>query len=370
MGNSSHFAQETFIGSLSGPDYEDPSIAMFLLDGLMRSEGSIKAPGHGLLANHEIIRTDNLERMNETLLKTYKGRLVSANCDGQPFFAQANRVELEHIGFDYCAYDADVEIDFPDVPPIRQLICLNGKGETITRRKSFPLSGVATSLIPSGEKFTSRYSAGYRQLVLRVDPTALRRKLEAFVGTYLPHPIEFRPAQTFLTPQAEILRRSALFFASEVETFENENCRLARDEFEQALLAAFLSGNTHNYSYLLQAPPLGLTPRQVWLAESFIEANWDKPLTIDSLATAVGAGASIFKAFKDHRGYSPMAFVKDVRLQRAREMLSIGRPGDSVTEVAYRCGFQNHGHFARAYRRRFGEPPSTTLGRTRRARPK
>jgi AraC-like DNA-binding protein len=49
-------------------------------------------------------------------------------------------------------------------------------------------------------------------------------------------------------------------------------------------------------------------------------------------------------------------------------MLSIGRRGDSVTEVAYRSGFQNHGHFARAYRRRFGESPSMTLGRTRRAR--
>jgi transcriptional regulator GlxA family with amidase domain len=135
------------------------------------------------------------------------------------------------------------------------------------------------------------------------------------------------------------------------------------------MLAAFLSGAAHNYSYLLDAPPPGLAPRQVWLAESFIEAHWDEPLTIDSLAAVVGVGArSIFKAFKDYRGYSPMAFVKDIRLQRAREMFILARPGDSVTAVAYRCGFQNHGHFARAYRSRFGESPSATLARTRRAR--
>jgi AraC-like DNA-binding protein len=204
---------------------------------------------------------------------------------------------------------------------------------------------------------------------LRIDPEGLRRKLEAFVGTYLPNPIEFRPAQTFLSPQAQMLKRSALFFANEIETFQNEACRLAREEFEQALLAAFLLGNAHNYSYLFDAPAPNLTPRQVWLAESFIEANWDKPLTIDSLTKAVGVGArSIFKSFKDYRGYSPMAFVKDVRLRRAREMLALARPGDSVTAVAYRCGYQNHGYFAREYRARFGESPSTTLTQARRAR--
>jgi AraC-like DNA-binding protein len=335
----------------------------------MLSVGSSTAPNDGLFAKHEIVRTDSLERMNEALLTAYKGRIVSADCQERPFFGQANRVQLEHIGFDYCAYDADVEIDFPDALPIRQLICLKGVGETISRRKRTQLSSVATSLIQSGDKFTSRYFAGYRQIVFRVDPTALRRKLEAFVGTTLPRPIEFLPAQTLLTPQAEMFKRSALFFAGEIESFDNEACRLARDEFEQAMLAAFLAGNAHNYSYLLDAPPPGLTPRQVWLAESFIEANWDQPLTIDSLAAVVGAGArSIFKAFKDYRGYSPMAFVKDVRLQRAREMLVLARPGDSVTAIAYRCGFQNHGHFARAYRGRFGESPSTTLTRTRSAR--
>ena len=72
-----------------------------------------------------------------------------------------------------------------------------------------------------------------------------------------------------------MLKRLALFFVAEVETFESEASELARNEFEQALLAAFLSGNAHNYSYLLEAPPPGLTPRQVWLAESYIEANWD-----------------------------------------------------------------------------------------------
>lgn len=331
---------------------------------------SSKAPNDGLLARHEIIRTDNAERMADKLLEVYKGRLVSATCGERPFFGQANRVQFEHIGFDYCVYDADVEIDFPEAPSFRQQICLSGHGETITQRKGAPLSDVATCVIRPEAKVTTRFGAGYSQLVLRVDPAALRRKLEAFLGTHLPHPIEFRSAQRFDTPQLQLLKRSALFFVNEIETFESEACELARDEFEQALLASFLSGNAHNYSYLLDAPPPGLTPRQVWLAEAFIEANWDRPLTVEALAQTVGVGArSIFKSFKRFRGYSPMAFARDIRLRRAREMLSDSEPGDTVTAVAYRCGYQNHGYFAREYRARFGESPSTTLARARRGRP-
>jgi AraC-like DNA-binding protein len=328
------------------------------------------ARNDGLLAKHEIIRTDKSERMADALLEVYKGRLVSVDCSGQPFFGQANRAQFEHIGFDYCVYGADVEIEFPEAPSFRQQICLSGGGETIMQRKSAALSDAATCVIRPETKVTTRFGAGYSQLVMRVDPAALRRKLEAFLGTHLPNPIEFRPAQRFVTPQLQLLKRSALFFVNEIETFESEACELARSEFEQALLAAFLSGNAHNYSYLFDAPPPGLTPRQVWLAESFIEANWDSPLTVETLSKAVGVGArSIFKSFKRFRGYSPMAFLRDVRLRRAREMLRDAEPGATVTAVAYRCAYQNHGYFAREYRARFGESPSTTLARARRERP-
>ena len=159
--------------------------------GLKPSVQSSHAPNDGLLAKHEIIRTDEPERMAETLLEVYKGRLVSVDCRAQPFFGQANRVQFEHIGFDYCVYGADVEIEFPEAPSFRQQICLSGGGETITQRKAAPLSDVATCVIRPGAKVATRFGAGYSQLVLRVDPAALRRQLEAFLGTHLPTPSSF-----------------------------------------------------------------------------------------------------------------------------------------------------------------------------------
>jgi transcriptional regulator GlxA family with amidase domain len=46
-------------------------------------------------------------------------------------------------------------------------------------------------------------------------------------------------------------------------------------------------------------------------------------------------------------------------------MLSDGNPEHSVTATASACGFGNLGHFAKDYRKAFGERPSETLARAR-----
>ena len=99
--------------------------------------------------------------------------------------------------------------------------------------------------------------------------------------------------------------------------------------------------------------------------EEYIEANWTKPITIETLTELTGISArGIFKAFQRSRGYSPMAFAKQIRLQHARDMLQQGRSLTTVTAAAFACGFSNLGHFAKDYREFFGERPSETLGRS------
>jgi transcriptional regulator GlxA family with amidase domain len=60
-----------------------------------------------------------------------------------------------------------------------------------------------------------------------------------------------------------------------------------------------------------------------------------------------------------------MAFVKHVRLERARDMRERTDNSDpSVTEAALACGFTNLGHFAGDYFKGFGERPSDTARRS------
>src|ERR1700691_3139437 len=85
-------------------------------------------------------------------------------------------------------------------------------------------------------------------------------------------------------------------------------------EFEQLLIVSFLAANRHNFSDLLEREPPRPARWQVRLVEESIEATWHQPTTVEALAAAAGASTrSIFKAFRDSRHCSPMAFVKGIR---------------------------------------------------------
>ena len=64
------------------------------------------------------------------------------------------------------------------------------------------------------------------------------------------------------------------------------------------------------------------------------------------------------KAFTDLRGRTPVAHMRNVRLDRARRALD--ETDATVAEVAARFGFRSSTTFALEYRKRFGMAPSRT----------
>jgi AraC-like DNA-binding protein len=99
------------------------------------------------------------------------------------------------------------------------------------------------------------------------------------------------------------------------------------------------------------------TTRRVAAAMQAIEAHPERPWTVASLAQTVGISRSSFAAtFRATLGVAPLAYLRDVRLERARRLLDEG--GMSVTEVARRSGYPLPSSFARAFAQRYGRPPS------------
>jgi transcriptional regulator GlxA family with amidase domain len=98
-----------------------------------------------------------------------------------------------------------------------------------------------------------------------------------------------------------------------------------------------------------------------------MDAHWDRPLTIEAVAQACGGSVrSVYSSFRQESGMSPMAYLRDVRLTHARQLLQEDQ--GSVIDVALRCGFASLGHFARRYRAKFAELPSQTHARGRAGR--
>jgi AraC-like DNA-binding protein len=99
-------------------------------------------------------------------------------------------------------------------------------------------------------------------------------------------------------------------------------------------------------------------------AEEFIAANLAEALTPTLIARAAGMSVrALHYAFRQNRARTPGEFVRERRLDRARDLLA-DAASRTVTEVALDCGFNHMGDFSAAYRRRFGETPSQTLRRS------
>lgn len=146
---------------------------------------------------------------------------------------------------------------------------------------------------------------------------------------------------------------------------------LAFEQFESTLLNTLVYGQPNSARARQRQPAASLAPYYVRRVETYIRANLHEPLTIERLAEQAAVSAStLFAGFRNCHGVSPMAYVRQLRLERVRADLTAadGAPGISVTDVATKWGFAHLGRFSVDYKRQFGESPSASLRARRGAR--
>ena len=103
------------------------------------------------------------------------------------------------------------------------------------------------------------------------------------------------------------------------------------------------------------APPSG--HRAVDAALRRMRESLHQPLSIAGLARACHLGERRFRqVFHEATGLSPKAYFNRLRLEAGREYLRMGVC--NVGEAAARLGFSSQFHFSRAFRQRYGVPPS------------
>lgn len=206
-----------------------------------------------------------------------------------------------------------------------------------------------------------RFSADSCRLNLRIEQGLLAAKWAALSGQADAAPPLFQPALAAGLPaQARwlALLRLVLGWAQVAP-----GAALLR-QLEEMVALYLLTEVPHSQSALLHRPLPAPAPRHLRRAEDYMRAHAGQPLTLADIATAAGVGIrTLSAAFRDSRGTSPMAWLRELRLEGARQDLLAAGPADTVAEIAIRRGFGNLGRFAADYRRRYGETPSATLRR-------
>ena len=91
-------------------------------------------------------------------------------------------------------------------------------------------------------------------------------------------------------------------------------------------------------------------------ALTYVREHFSEPITVNDMAEQVNLSPSSFShLFREVTGRSPYQFLKELRLDRARELLLDGRL--SVTDVSRAVGYSSASHFIKEFRSRFGTTP-------------
>jgi AraC-like DNA-binding protein len=92
-------------------------------------------------------------------------------------------------------------------------------------------------------------------------------------------------------------------------------------------------------------------------AQLRIREEVESNLTIQQIANDLGVSYSNFrKLFKEYTGISPALYQQDLKLQRAKELLST--TDLSVKEIAYRLNFESPDYFSSKFKNKPGRKPS------------
>lgn len=122
---------------------------------------------------------------------------------------------------------------------------------------------------------------------------------------------------------------------------------------EEALLRAYAWCLARHAD--LSVRGLGREGGPVAQVRALMEARFDEDLSLADLARGCGLPRHhLIRAFRRETGFTPHAYLVDIRVRRARERL---RRGEAPGEVAAATGFCDQAHLTRAFKARLGVTP-------------
>jgi transcriptional regulator GlxA family with amidase domain len=102
--------------------------------------------------------------------------------------------------------------------------------------------------------------------------------------------------------------------------------------------------------------------------QSWIADNLDSDLRVETLAERAAMSPRNFaRFFRREVGLTPAAYVEELRVERARQLLE--ESSDSIELISTRCGFGTPETMRRAFGRRVGVAPAAYRSRFRRTNP-
>jgi len=128
--------------------------------------------------------------------------------------------------------------------------------------------------------------------------------------------------------------------------------------------------NQHNelskkYEGLLESEPdkpiESVDQRLLKKAIEVVENNMSNHLFgVDQMAKEIGMSrTNLHRKVKAITGLGPSYLIRNIRLRKAAELLL--HQADSVSQISFKVGFEDHSYFSKSFKKQFGVPPSEYL---------
>ncbi len=202
-----------------------------------------------------------------------------------------------------------------------------------------------------------------RALIQKVkigDRTGAKEILNAILGTILFKDIgDLGILKARLLELVSVLSRAAVEGGVGIDVMLERNLTyinkvMAIDNQED--LCAWISAALNEFIELVYASQDGRKMSQLRPAINYIEANYDKPVTLAQIARASHLSASrLAHLFKEQMGITVIDYVTSVRIEQAKHLLLA--TGQSCTEICFDVGYNNQSYFTRTFKAAVGVTP-------------
>ena len=316
------------------------------------------------LAAHPLFQSDDLDEAREEVARVFCPHRLDIVGQGN-VRATHNRILGENLSLNYLEYGAKTLISPGELETFYLVQIPLGGGAAIGcgNDRYYSAPNAAAVLNPH-RPVTMIWEAGTRQVLVQIRRDALNDHLERLLDINANRALTFTGSLDLQRGAGRSLRNLVLHMISEIDSGQSDFGApgLMNRQLEHTLMTGLIEAHSSNYSQFLGRRTGSPAPRHLRLAEAYIVANLDSPLTLEDIANAAGTTQRTLQlAFRQFRGTTPLSFWREQRLQRAHQDLLSGCPGVSVTDIAVRWGFLHLGRFSQLYKSRFGRPPSETL---------
>ena len=312
---------------------------------MMRSDLRLPA-----LRRHRLFESADLDETRELISRVMQPHslLPQGNAHGR---SHMDFVRIGRLGIGTISFGAAIQVDVEAVDGyFLMMLCVAGNAQVSAAGRKIIVDDQHAVIRAPGEPFSALLSPDCEQLIMRIDPASLSEDTASMIG-----------AQTSLSLASGPMRawkEQLKLVASSDDLLDIAAHNPTVGAHVESLLLGLLCGYEAGHGASLRP---AIAPQFVRRAEEFMAANLAAPLQLPEIASAAGVPVrTLSEGFLRFRHTSPISLLREMRLDRARQIIRESTPELRVATIALDCGFTHLGRFAQAYRDRFRELPSET----------